>query len=69
MDKLSKQFENMFANLDMDKLSNMFGGMGFPPEDGIAIPFSQDESEDVEGEKANSKSKVKEKKANKKLIR
>ena len=69
MDKLSKQFESMFANLDMDKLSNMFGGMGFPPEDGMgmAIPFSQDESEDLEGEKADAKSKVKEKKANKKL--
>ena len=69
MDKLSKQFESMFANLDMDKLSNMFGGMGFSGEDGMgmAIPFSQDESEDVEGEKASSKSKVKEKKANKKL--
>ncbi len=69
MDKLSKQFENMFANLDMDKLSNMFGGMGFPGEDGMgmAVPFSQDESEDVEGEKSSSKTKVKEKKANKKL--
>ncbi|MBQ8043459.1 MAG: ATP-dependent Clp protease ATP-binding subunit [Clostridia bacterium] len=67
MDKLSKQFESIFSNLDMDKLSNMFGGMGFAPEDGMAIPFSQDESEDVEGEKATSKAKVKEKKANKKL--
>ena len=67
MDKLSKQFESMFANLDMDKLSNMFGGIGFPPEDGMGIPFSQDESEDIEGEKAASKTKVKEKKASKKL--
>ena len=67
MEKLSKQFENMFSGLDMDKLSNMFGGMGFSPEDGMAIPFSQDESEDIEGEKASSKTKIKEKKAGKKL--
>ena len=61
IDKLSKQFENMFSNLDMDKLSNMFGGMGFSPEGGMDIPFSQDESEDEEGQKSASKTKVKEK--------
>ena len=64
---LSKQFENLFSNLDMDKLSNMFGGMGFSPDEGMGIPFSQDESEDTEGEKTTSKVKVKEKKVNKKL--
>lgn len=64
---LTKQFESLFSNLDMDKLSNMFGGIGFAPEDGMAMPFSQDESEDAEGEKADSKAKLKEKKANKKL--
>ncbi len=64
---LSKQFENLFSNIDMDKLSNMFGGMGFPQEDGMNIPFSQDESEDTEGQKSTSKVKVKEKKASKKL--
>jgi len=64
---LTHQFENLFSNIDMDKLSNMFGGMGFAPESGMDIPFSQDESEDTEGEKSTSKTKVKEKKANKKL--
>ena len=67
MDKLSKHFENLFSNLDMDKLSNMFGGIGFSPEDGMSMPFVQDESEDTEEERTTSKTKVKEKKANKKL--
>ena len=35
MEGLTKQFENLFANLNMDKLSNMFGGIGFQAEDGI----------------------------------
>ena len=66
MEGLTHQFENLFSNLDMDKLSNIFG-MGFSPEDGMSIPFSQDESEDAAGEKAGAKVKLKEKKNNKKL--
>ena len=67
MNRLSKQFESIFSNIDMDKISNMFGGMGFAPEDGMNMPFAQDESEDTEEQRATAKTKVKEKKANKKL--
>lgn len=70
IDALSKQFENLFSNIDMDKLSSMFGGMDFPAPDGMSN-FVQDESEDDEQayseSKKNVKTKVKEKKANKKL--
>ena len=70
VDALSKQFESLFSNIDMDKLSNMFGGMDFPSFDGMNN-FVQDESEDDEGayseNKKNIKTKVKEKKTNKKL--
>ncbi len=67
MNRLSKQFESIFSNIDMDKISNMFGGMGFAPEDGMNMPFAQDESEDTEEQRATAKTKVKEKKPNKKL--
>ena len=68
-DALSKQFENFFSNIDMDKLYNMFGGMDFPAPDGMNMNFSQDESEDEDGddmspEKKYIKTKVKEKKQN-----
>lgn len=66
MEGLSKQFENLFSNIDMDKLSNMFGGMDFSNEGSMNIPFSQDESEDTGEKKSHSKVKVKEKKENKK---
>jgi len=73
MSKLSKQFENLFSNIDMDKLSGMFG---LPEMDGMmdmdampgAVPFTQDESEDDDNrEPAKDKTKKKEKKENKKL--
>ena len=71
---LSKQFENLFSNIDMDKLSSMFGGMpgmdGMIDMDGIpdGIPFTQDESEDAEErDTAKNKTKKKEKRENKKL--
>ena len=70
VDALSKQFESLFSNIDMDKLSNMFGGMDFPAPDGMNN-FVQDESEDDEEtyneNKKNIKTKTKEKKTNKKL--
>jgi len=73
MSKLSKQFENLFSNIDMDKLSGMFG---IPGMDGMmdmdsmpdSIPFMQDESEDDDARvPAKEKAKKKEKKENKKL--
>ena len=56
MDGLSKQFENLFANIDMDKLSGMFGG--FPGLDGMmdmdgSIPFAEENNEE-ENEESNA---------------
>ena len=72
---LSKQFEKLFSNIDMDKLSNMFNGFGPDGMPGMdpdsmpnILPFTQDESEDEDDrEPAKSKVKTKEKKENKKL--
>ena len=65
MQGLSKQFENLFANIDMDKLSNMFDGMDFPGGS-MELNFTQD-GENSEAQPNNAKVKVKEKKQNKKL--
>ena len=57
MQGLSKQFENLFANIDMDKLSNMFDGMDFPGGS-MELNFTQD-GENSEAQPNNAKVKVK----------
>jgi len=78
MEKLSSQFENLFANIDMDKLAGMFGNMNVFNEEGIESEAGEDALSDTgitfninatntekESESASPKTnvKVKEKKA------
>ena len=73
IEKMTGSFENILANMDMDKLSNMFGGMdGFPEEFGFdsAMDFmgqEVEEDEETSKVKQGTKVKTKEKKANKKM--
>ena len=73
IEKMTGSFENILANMDMDKLSNMFGGMdGFPEEFGFdsAMDFmgqEVEEDEETSKVKQGTKVKTKEKKSNKKM--